>query len=35
MKRKSFATLVGQLLIPGCSQESIDEQLEIYLSNKG
>ncbi|MEK3977744.1 DUF4830 domain-containing protein [Psychrobacillus sp. FSL K6-2836] len=35
MKMKVYAMLVGLMLNSGCSQESLDEQHELYLSNKG
>lgn len=35
MNRKATALLIGLLLISGCSQESLDEQHELYLSYKG
>ncbi|QUG41440.1 DUF4830 domain-containing protein [Psychrobacillus sp. INOP01] len=33
--RKAFAMFVMLLLIPGCGQESLNKQHELYLSNKG
>lgn len=33
--RKAFAMFVMLLLIPGCGQEGLNKQHELYLSNKG
>jgi len=35
MKMRMFLILVGILFVSACGQESLNEQHEVYLSNKG